>query len=120
MFPNCICLAQSNDCREFFKSISTEWKNDSLTKNNFRSKIYKEILACKSHNLRADEVFKYFGKPAKTEKWIQGNQKGIGYSYYYWDSYTIPGEVHFERMYITFNFDEDGNFLYIAENMGCG
>jgi hypothetical protein len=115
-----LAFSQSNDCVELLKTVSVNWKQDSLTKEKFRYSVYKQILSCKPTNLTKEQVFQYLGKPALTTKWSQGKQKGIGYSYYYWDSCTIPGEKCFERLYLTFNFDENGIFLYIADDMSCG
>jgi hypothetical protein len=114
-----LSFGQSTDCIELLKSVSVKWKQDSLTKEKFRYSVYKQILSCRPISLTQEQVFRYLGKPASTSKWSQGKQNGIGYSYYYWDSCTIPGETCFERLYLTFNFDENGGFLYIADDMSC-
>ena len=115
-----LTFAQKTDCSEFLKNISIDWKSDSLTKTGFRNNVAKQILACKSLDLSPQQLVEYLGKPFNISNWTQGrNKRGTGYSYFFWHSDTPPGKTPFESLAVTFNFDENGKFLYVAENMYC-
>lgn len=119
LFFSLIGFSQSSECSGLLKAISVEWKKDSMTSNGFRNQVYKQILECKKYDIKPEQLISYLGAPFEIQKWTQGKQKGVGYSYYYWNSYTIPNQKPFEQLIITFNFNEDGNFLYVAESMAC-
>lgn len=110
-------------CSNLIKTISKEWKHDSLTKEGYRSRIYKQLRHCIADSLSTIDLLKYLGKPVKIQKFYSGNtnKNFVQHEYFYWDSYTIPNEQPFERLYIAFVFDETGTFLqYIDNGMYCG
>jgi hypothetical protein len=111
-----------NKCSYLIRTFSKEWKLDSLTKEGYRSKVFKTLRQSIADSISVKDLVKYLGKPAKIQKFYSGNtnKNYIEYEYFYWDSYTIPNEQPFERFYISFVFDETATFLqYIDDGMSC-
>jgi hypothetical protein len=105
------------------KRISKDWKHDSLTKDGYRMAVFKALRASLPDSLSPGDLLKYLGKPFQIQMFGSGNthKSYVQYIYFYWDSYTIPNECCFERLYIAFVFDEtDTHLLYIDDGMYCG
>src|SRR5438045_233797 len=115
--------AVPSQCSQIILRISKDWKRDSLTANGFRTKVFKELRNCIVDTVAVEFLLKCLGKPAVVRKFYSGNtnKNYTEYIYYYWDSYTIPKEAPFERLYICFVYDENGKQLqYIDDGVFCG
>jgi len=116
-------LNTKNKCSEVIYRISKDWKQDSLTITGFRKSSFKELRNSIVDTIPVEILFKHLGKPAMERKFYSGITKSnyIEYIYYYWDTYTIPNEEPFERLYISFVYDKTGTFLqFIEDGMFCG
>jgi len=110
-------------CSEIIKRISSDWKRDSLTRDGYRMAVFKALRSSAPDSLSPVYLLKYLGKPYQIQKFYSGNTHKyyVQYIYFYWDSYTIPHESPFERLYIAFVFDETGTYLLsIEDGTYCG
>ena len=118
-FQTTICQSK---CSDLIRTFSKEWKLDSLTRDGYRSRAFKFIRQSLADSVSPEDLINYLGKPAKIQRFYSGNSNKnyIQYEYFYWDSYTIPKESPFERLYIAFVFDQSGSHLqYIDDGMYC-
>jgi hypothetical protein len=110
-----------NNCSEVISRLSKDWKSDSLASKGIRLRIYKQIRNCQVDKLTSEFLVKNFGAPIK-RKFYSGNtdKNYVEYIYYYYDSCKIATEACFERLYISFVYDESETTLeYIDDGMEC-